>query len=126
MLSHIASNRAHFDEALAWSERAIKIDPLAKEPYYTLAIVYLAKERFEEAMTAIKKTIYIDHEFALGHFVMGQIYHLTQKPTQAKRCLLTACSLLQCTESEAAIFFEIENLSVADLINAVGLETRRK
>ncbi len=123
MLAHIASNRGDFEEALAWSGRSIKIDPLFKEPYYTRSIIYLARGALDEAMETIKKAIYIDQNFILGHFVMGNIYGLMKRLTLREKCFNVVRELLASKPSDEVIF-EIENLTVGSLIGSLECKAR--
>lgn len=123
MLSHIAANRGYFDEAIAWANRCIQIDPLFKEPYYTLSLIHLAREEFKEAESKIKKTIYIDQNFILGYFMLGNIYILKQLPSQAKKYFKMASDMLV-SKSTDEIIFQIENLTVGELLKLVELKVR--
>lgn len=114
MLSHIASNRGDFDEAVAWSERCIKIDALFKEPYYTLATIYMAKGHLNLAMAQIKKALYIDPDFILGHFVMGSLYRLMQVPAEAEKCFQRMQGFISSKATDEVIF-ETEFLAVGML-----------
>ncbi|MFQ5597644.1 MAG: CheR family methyltransferase [Nitrospiria bacterium] len=125
MLAHMASNRGYFEEAIAWSNRCIKIDPLFKEAYYTLSIVYLAMKKFDEALRSIKKAVYIDQNFILGHFVMGNIYHLMNRPAQGGKCIQTVKDLLA-SKTDDEVIFETEHLTVGDLITSLECKARNQ
>lgn len=125
MLSHIASNRGDFDEAIAWAEHCIKIDALFKEPYYTLATIYMAKGVLDIAMAQIKKAIYIDPDFILGHFVMGSLYRLMNVPAEAEKCFQRMQSFISSKATDKVIF-ETEFLAVGMLsksLEAEGVQT---
>ncbi|VAX32679.1 Chemotaxis protein methyltransferase CheR [hydrothermal vent metagenome] len=114
MLSHIASNRGDFEEAIAWSERCIKIDALFKEPYYTLATIYMAKGMLDVAMFQIKKAIYIDPRFILGHFVMGSLYRSMNVSSEAEKCFKRMEGFISKKASDEVIF-ETEFLALGIL-----------
>lgn len=124
MLSHIAANRGFFEEAIAWANRCIEIDPLYKESYYTLSLIHLARNEFKEAENKIKKAIYIDQYFVLGYFVLGNIYVLMQLPLQAEKYFKMTSDMLV-SKSTDEIVFQIENLTVGELLNLVKLKERK-
>lgn len=124
MLSHIAANRGFFEEAIAWANSCIEIDPLYKESYYTLSLIHLARNEFKEAENKIKKAIYIDQHFVLGYFVLGNIYLLMQLPLQAEKYFKMTSDMLVSKPTDE-IVFQIENLTVGELLNLVKLKVRK-
>lgn len=121
MLAHIASNRGDFEEAIAWAERSIKIDSLLKEPYYTLSTIYMARGELDRAMERIKKALYIDQEFILGHFVMGSIFRLMRFSSEAEKCFQKVKNLVSSKATDEVIF-ETEFLAVGILIKSLELK----
>lgn len=124
MLSYIAANRGYFEEALAWAECSIKINPLYKEPYYTLSLIHLAKGELNEAESDIKKAIYIDQNFIIGYFVLGNIYMLKRLRTQAEKYYNIVRDMLGSKKADE-IIFQPEDLTVGALLGLVELRVRK-
>jgi chemotaxis protein methyltransferase CheR len=93
-LGKLYANTGNLDKAQHWCERAIQIDRLRPEPYYTLSMIYEQHGLFDLALEALKKAIYLNRDFALAHFNLGQIYlrrgenHLAHKSFDNARRLL--------------------------------------
>lgn len=121
MLSHIYANRGDFEAAEYWSKKAIKIDALFKEPYYTLSTIFMARGMLDESMDMIKKAIYIDQGFIVGHFAMGNIYNLMTLPKEAEDCFKRARALLT-SDSAEELIFETEIMAVGVLQKLLNLE----
>ncbi len=111
MISHIFSNRGDFEEAIAWSKRAIRNNPKLKEPYYTLATIHLAQGTLNDARDNILKALQIDRDFVLGHHLKGSICHLMNLKEQSEDAFRTAQSLLS-SKATDEIIFETEFLAV--------------
>lgn len=124
MLSHIASNRGYLEEAIAWANRCVEIDPLFKESYYTLSLVHLAQGELKEAENKIKKAIYIDHDFILGYFVLGSIYILMKLQSKANKHFKMASDMLH-SKPTNEIIFQTEHLTVGELLNLIELKIRK-
>ncbi|MFQ5561243.1 MAG: tetratricopeptide repeat protein, partial [Nitrospinota bacterium] len=120
---HIYAIRGLYDEAISWGTRCIEIDPLNKSPYYTLALSYIGKGRLNEAAEKIKKAIYIDPEFTLGYFTLGNIYILLHLKSQAD-----TFSKKQKAHSDSCrpeeISFKTKNTSVRKLLDELQLQPR--
>jgi len=124
MISHIAANSGDFEEALAWANRTIEIDPLFKESYYTLSLIHFAQGEFSKAESKIKKSIYIDQNFILGYFMLGNIYVSMGLSSQANKQFKMVSELLA-SKSPDEIIFQTEKLKVEDLLKLVEI-TKRK
>jgi chemotaxis protein methyltransferase CheR len=70
--------------ALEWCDRGIALDKLNPSPRYLRAMVLQEREQPEEALASLRQAIYLDPNFILAHFALGNV---TQK-------------LGRCTESE--------------------------
>ncbi len=124
MISHIAANSGDFEEALAWANRTIEIDPLFKESYYTLSLIHFAQGEFSEAESKIKKSIYIDQNFILGYFMLGSIYVSMGLSSQANKQFKMVSELLA-SKSSDQIVFQTEDLTVEDLLKLVEINKRK-
>jgi chemotaxis protein methyltransferase CheR len=74
VLGKIYANKGNLEEAQHWCERAIGKDKLKPMPYFTLSMVYQGHGLQEQAIDALKKTLYLDPTFILAHYVLGNLY----------------------------------------------------
>ena len=67
------ANLGKLDEALAACEAAIATDKLNPKLYYLYAAILQEQNRGAEAMAALRRTLYLDPNFLLAHFSMGNL-----------------------------------------------------
>lgn len=94
LLGQLAADRQHLAEAAYWLDRTVVLDPLNLWAHYSMALLWMDEGKLDEALGAIKKTIYIDANFALGHFYLGKIHRIQGRTAQARRSFAAAKSLL--------------------------------
>jgi chemotaxis protein methyltransferase CheR len=82
--AHLLSAYVHadvgdYEEALAASSRALAINPLLPVARYILGIIYQRQGDTVRAISELKKTIYIDTDFALAHLNLANIHKAQRK-----------------------------------------------
>lgn len=95
LLSQALANLGNWAEAERWCRRAVERDKLALEAYYTLSLVLQHQGRIEQAIDAMKKVIYIDRHYVLGHFGLADLYRSRQEWALAQKALDNARRLLE-------------------------------
>jgi len=110
LLGRLAADRQHLPEAGYWLGRALTLDPLNLWAHYFMALLWIEEAKLDEALAALKKTVYIDPNFALGHFYLGRIHKAQGKPEQARKSFGVAKHLLAASPAS-------EHLSGADGIS---------
>ena len=65
-----------FDEALAEGERAIRSDPLSIMANTTMGWILLRHRQYDLAESQLLKTVELNADFALAHYLLGKIYVL--------------------------------------------------
>lgn len=103
LLGKAYSNLGAWEEAETWCLKAIEIDKLALEAYYILALMLHHQERTEEALTAMKKVVYIDRNYVLGHFNLANIHYSNDQIPAAQKALDNAIRLLDSSDPDALI-----------------------
>ncbi len=88
--AHLLSAYVHADsgdyvEALEACHRALAINPLLPVARYILGIIYQRQGDPVRAISELKKTIYIDADFALAHLNLANIYKAQRKWESAAR-----------------------------------------
>ena len=90
LLIRACANQGAFEEAIVWCQRAIATDALNPRFYYLLATVLLEQSREEEAMLALRQTLYLDNEFVLAHFTLANLSR-RQKKTKDRPATFSEC-----------------------------------
>ncbi|RLC66939.1 MAG: hypothetical protein DRI48_03555 [Chloroflexi bacterium] len=94
LLGQAYANLGDWEEAEWWCRQAIRLDKLALDAYYILALVLQHQGRIDEAISAMKKVVYIDRHYVLGHFGLADLYHSQGQLPQALKSLDNARRLL--------------------------------
>jgi chemotaxis protein methyltransferase CheR len=81
-------------EALEWSEKAIATYRLNPAYYYLHANILQEHGKMKEAVTSLKQALYVDQDFALAYFTLGNLSRLEGKPGESVRHYENAIRLL--------------------------------
>ncbi len=114
LLVHAYANRRQLADAEAWCRRAIAADKLNSRYHYLLATVFEAQHDDAAAIAALKKTLFLNHNFALAHFTLGSILRRRGKFAAAHRHFRTLKEILA-TLSAETILIGSDDLTVAAL-----------
>jgi chemotaxis protein methyltransferase CheR len=95
LLGRAYANLGCWAEAEHWCRQAVRFDKLALDAYYTLALVLQHQGQIAQAIEAMKKVIYIDHNYVLGHFGLANLYRTNDQLPQAHKSLDNARRLLE-------------------------------
>ncbi len=95
-----SANQANFTDALTWCGKAIDLDSLDLEAHYLAAEIMQAEDRLEEATASLKRVLYIDQDFALAHFALGNILLRRHMEKRAGKHFKNALELLARIPSE--------------------------
>ena len=93
--AYVHADTGEYDEALAACHRALAINPLLPVARYILGIIYQRQGDNVRAVSELKKTIYIDSEFALAHLNLANIYKSQRKWQAAAKEYENALSALR-------------------------------
>lgn len=74
MVAHIKANKDLVDEAKQFCNKAIESDSLLIEAYYLLGLIFKEENAFDESIKFLKKTIYINPNFAIGYYDLAVNY----------------------------------------------------
>lgn len=103
LLGRAYANLGCWPEAEHWCRQAVRFDKLALEAYYTLALVLQHQGQLDQAIEAMKKVIYIDHNYVLAHFGLANLYRTNGQLPLAQKSLDNARRLLKARASDEVI-----------------------
>ncbi len=95
LLARACANQGNLTEAREWCEKAIALDKLSPLPYYLRATIQQEEGAVEEAVKSLKRSLYLDHDFVLAHFALGNLTRQQGKAKEFDRHLANALQLLQ-------------------------------
>jgi chemotaxis protein methyltransferase CheR len=94
LLARLYANKGDFAAALEWAEEAVAINKLDPEERYLQAIIFQEQGVIDAAVSALKKTIYLDQKFVLAHFALANLSRQRGGVKEAAKHLENAASLL--------------------------------
>jgi chemotaxis protein methyltransferase CheR len=95
LLGKANANLGDWQEAEKWCRKAIEKDRLILNAYYTLALVLQHADQLPQALDMMRKVVYIDHTYILGHYGLANLYFENNQFPQAHKSLDNALRLLQ-------------------------------
>lgn len=108
------ANQGQLTEAIAWCEKAIAADKLNPATHYLLATIRQEQGESEAAAQSLTRALYLDPDFVLAHFALGNL-HLSQgRHREARRHFDNAQALLH-THPQDEILPESEGLTAGRL-----------
>ncbi len=89
------ADQGKLNEALALCEEAMAIDKLDPGLYFLRAIILQGLNRIDEAGISLKRTLYLDQDFLLAHFALGNLELRQGKGPSAKKHFENVLMLLE-------------------------------
>jgi chemotaxis protein methyltransferase CheR len=92
--ARILANQGHLAEALAWCDKAIAVEKLDAGFHYLRATILQEQSAISEAVKALKRSLFLDHNFVLAHFALGNLQRSLGRPREAEKHFENAVRLL--------------------------------
>jgi chemotaxis protein methyltransferase CheR len=73
LLARVYANQGKLTPALGWCDQAIASDQMTACAHYLRATILQEQGLPEEAMRSLRRAVYVDARFALGHFALGSL-----------------------------------------------------
>lgn len=95
LLARVHANQGMLDEALQWCEKAIAVDKLRPDHHYLHATILQELGRIEPAIRSFRRVIYLDPDFVLAHFALGNLVQKQGNFKESVKYYQNALSLLR-------------------------------
>jgi chemotaxis protein methyltransferase CheR len=110
LLIRAYANQGKLDGALQSCEKAIAADKLNPGLHYLYATILQENNQLDEAVTSLKRAIFLDSNFVLSYYSLGKIYQRLGNVKSANKCTENVLTILNtCSQNE--ILFESEGLT---------------
>ena len=86
-LAKIYAGRLEFDNGEYWIDIAIEREPVFAPAYYLRSLILQGLGMLDQSLEAVRRCLYIDPEFLLGHIVMADLLRQFFYPKRAKNVL---------------------------------------
>jgi len=100
LLARAYANQGRLSDALLWCERAVASDKVSSEFHYLLATILQEVGQTEEAIAALKQTLYLDQDFVPAHFQLGNLTRQQGKLKESRKHFENALSILKAYNQE--------------------------
>lgn len=94
IMARNCANQGRLDEALEWCEKAIAADKLNPAHQYLSATILQEQGRHDIAIQSLMRALYLDPDFVLAHFALGNLHQSQERYRQAQRCFTNVLVLL--------------------------------
>lgn len=106
-------------EAIEWCEKAIAADKLNPAHYYLLATIEQEQGQSEAAERSLGRALYLEPDFALAHFALGNLCLSGGRQREARRHFDNALTLLRACPADA-LLPESDGLSAGRLVEIIA------
>src|SRR5258706_10859034 len=103
LVARACANSGKLAEARQWAEKAISEDKLNAASHYLLATVLQEQGDIEEAVAILKRALYLEPDFVLVHFALGNHAWRQGNLKEAGKHFNTAITLLAAYQSDALL-----------------------
>lgn len=102
-LARTCANRGSLAEAAEWCEKAIAVDKLDPAAHYLFAVIRQEQGQSDVAVQGLMRALYLDPDFALAHFALGNLRLSQGRTREAERHFETASMLLKARPREESL-----------------------
>lgn len=103
LIGKVYADMGDWKNAEEWCMKTISRQKLNRSAHYVLALVYQHQGRLEEAVSNMKKVIYIDSSYILGHVALADLYYQQKQMPQALKALDNARKFLSQGSAEEIV-----------------------
>ena len=122
LLARAYANQGKLNDSLKWCNKAIVLEKMNPGLHYLRAIILNEQGLIEEAVLSLKRVLYLDHNFVLAHFILGNLSKQQGKIKEANKHFKNALSLLQRYAKED-ILPESEGIAAGRLSEIIAAKT---
>src|SRR6185369_1638110 len=116
------ANLGRLGEAQDYCRRALALDRLSVQNHYLLSVILEQLGEAGAAATALKHALFIDHDFLLGYFALGNLCRQAGDRREAERNFANALRLLE-KKDPHEVLPEAEGLTAGRLAQMIRAMT---
>lgn len=122
VLARASANRGRLEEALASCRKAIAAESTSPVTHFLYATICHELGRFDEAVGALGRVLYLDQDFIPAHYALGDLYRRLGKQKESTRHLAVALALLS-SRGRDEILLESDGMTCGRLLESVRAMT---
>jgi chemotaxis protein methyltransferase CheR len=117
----VLANLGKLEEAIILFQKSLALDPANKNCYFTYAMALSELNKLDQAEAALRKTLFLDHEFVLGHYQLGLLLLRNKQINNGLKCLKNALAIAKSKDRSQRVPGPQE-LSYGRLADILGYE----
>jgi chemotaxis protein methyltransferase CheR len=125
LLARVYANQGKLTAAITWCDKAIASDKMTACGHYLRATILQEQGLPEEAVRSLRRAVYVDPRFALGHFALGTLALGRGELKESEKHFENVLLLLASYGPEETVP-ESEGLSARRLTEIVTLQRNQK
>ncbi|HEY1332599.1 MAG TPA: hypothetical protein VGH10_14145, partial [Actinomycetota bacterium] len=94
LCAKICANELRLEHALGWIRRSVDRDPTLAPAHYLHGLILTELGEMDDAMEALRRCMYLDPHFVLGHFALAGVFERLQRSDRARKALENVTALL--------------------------------
>ena len=114
-MAHRCANQGRLSEALEWCEKAITADKMNPLHHYLSATILQEQGQHEIAIQSLMRALYLDPDFVLAHFSLGNLHQSQGRYREAQRYFGNVLLLLHKRPQEE-ILVDAEGLTAGRMV----------
>ena len=115
----VAADHEQWDEARAWLDKAKAQGQFEPQVHYLRALVELNVGNTEQAFRYLRRAVYCDPNFALAHYMLGDLYNYQGARKEAARHWQVALSAVEHNDSQQVLPYS-DDLTVEMLVELLA------
>ncbi|MDD4927774.1 MAG: chemotaxis protein CheR [Gallionella sp.] len=119
MMARICADQGRLGEAQAWCEEAIAVDKLNPAHHYLMSTILQELRLHDSAIQSLVRALYLEPDFVLAHFALGNLHQSQGSYRQAQRCFENVLRLLHKHPPDGALP-EADGLTAGRLVEIVS------
>jgi chemotaxis protein methyltransferase CheR len=117
--ARVCADQGRLAEAVEWCAKAIAADKMNPAHYYLLATIEQERGQGDAAESALGRALYLEPDFILAHFALGNLCLAAGRRPQARRHFANALTLLRACPADA-LLPEADGLSSGRLVEIIS------
>ena len=117
-MARSCANQGRLSEALEWCEKAIAADKMNPAHHYLLATILQELGQHDIAIQSLMRALYLDPDFVLAHFSLGNLHQSQRRYRQAQRYFGNVLVMLR-KHPQEEILPEADGLTAGRLVEIV-------
>jgi tetratricopeptide (TPR) repeat protein len=115
------ANMGKLEESALACKDAIALDQINIQAIFTLSMIFLEQNNIDEAEKLLRKTLFLDRKFIMGHFHLGLLLFRNKKYDAGLKCLENALAISSTMHLTDKVN-EFQQLTYGDLTNILKHE----